>query len=29
MLDRIRWRGGWPEVKDRHPSERAAAPRFR
>lgn len=28
MLDRIRWRGGWPEVEDRHPSERAAAPRF-
>lgn len=29
MLDRIRWRGGWPEVKERRPSERAAAPRFR
>lgn len=28
MLDRIRWRDGWPEVEGGHPSSKAAAPRF-
>lgn len=28
MLDRIRWRDGWPEVAGGHPSSKAPAPRF-